>query len=151
MRSSISILTLLSASFVVAVPAPFQDKGPVVAAGTENVVMPTTNFGRREAAIAEDFGKRALKLRGVLLAARNGQGKGNDAQIGSEDAAAGDDQAAQDAAAVEDAAMGKGKGKGKGKDADKQNGMFQRAFVQDSPLTIYRTSCSSRAASGRRC
>jgi hypothetical protein len=136
MRSSISILTLLSASFVVAVPAPFQGKGPVVAVGTENVVMPTTNFGRREAAIAENFGKKTLKLRGALLAARNGQSKGNDAQAGSEDAVAGDDQAAQDAAAAEDAAIGKGKGKDKGKNADEQKGMFSRVFFQDFPLTI---------------
>jgi hypothetical protein len=125
MKSSISILTLLSASYVVAVPAPFQVKGPVVAAGTENVVMPIiTTFGRREAAITEDFGKTTLKLRGALLAARNGQGKSNgngnaDAQAA---AAAGDDQGAQDAGAAQEAAQGKGKGKGK--NADKQKGML---------------------------
>jgi hypothetical protein len=128
MRSSISILTLLSASLVVAAPAPFQGRGPVVAAGTEGVVMPTTNFGRREAAVVEDFSKRALKLRGALVAARNGQGKSND--NGNADAQAADDEAGQDAAAAEDAAQGKGK------NADKKKGMFPlellRGFATNS-------------------
>ena len=86
MKTAYPLLSLLSASMVVAAPAPFVGTGPVVAAGTENVVIPTTNFGRREAAVVEDFGKRALQLRGALLAARGGQGKGNaknaDAQAG---------------------------------------------------------------------
>lgn len=128
MKTSISILTLLSASFVAAAPAPFVGQGPVVAAGTENVVIPSTNFGRREEDVVQKFGERALKLRGALLAARGGMGKDNgnaDAEVANAEgaAAAGNndaqDQAAQDAAAAaEDAAQGKGKGKGK--NAEKQ-------------------------------
>lgn len=127
MKTSISLLTLLSASFVAAAPAPFVGQGPVVAAGTENVVIPSTNFGRREEDVVQKFGERALKLRGALLAARGGMGKDNgnaDAEVANAEgaAAAGNndaqDQAAQDAAAAEDAAQGKGKGKGK--NAEKQ-------------------------------
>lgn len=103
MKTAYPLLSLLSASMVVAAPAPFVGTGPVVAAGTENVVIPTTNFGRREAAVVEDFGKRALQLRGALLAARGGQGKGN---AKAEDEAAAADTQAQgqdDAATAEEA------------------------------------------------
>ena len=103
MKTAYPLLSLLSASMVVAAPAPFVGTGPVVAAGTENVVIPTTNFGRREAAVVEDFGKRALQLRGALLAARGGQGKGN--AKAEDEAAAADDQAQgqDDAATAEEA------------------------------------------------
>ena len=103
---SISILTLLTASLVSAAPAPFVGTGPVVAAGTENVVIPITNFGRREA-LAEDFSKRALELRGALIAARGGQNNQQDAAAAAADPAA------------EDAQNGKAKGKGKNAQAGK--------------------------------
>lgn len=100
MKNVYPLLTLLSTSLVAAVPAPFVGTGPVVAAGTENVVIPTTNFGRREEAMVHDFGKRALRLRGALLAARGGQGA----------AAVNDNEANQEAAQA----------KAKGKNADAQ-------------------------------
>ncbi|KAF1837366.1 hypothetical protein BDW02DRAFT_595685 [Decorospora gaudefroyi] len=78
MKSSISLLTLLSVSLVVAAPTPFSVKGPVVTPDTANIVTPITNFGRREAAIVEDIGKRALQLRSELLAASNGQDMNKD-------------------------------------------------------------------------
>jgi hypothetical protein len=118
MKTIYPLLTLLSTSLVSAAPAPFVGTGPVVAAGTENVVIPTTNFDRREAAIVQDFGKSALQLRGALLAARGGQGNAN----ANNDAAGGDqaDGAAQAAQA-----------KGKGKNADAQAAADQQA-AQDA-------------------
>lgn len=118
---NLSLLTLLSASLAVAAPAPFVGTGPVVAAGTENVVLPATHFGLREAAIVEDFSKRALKLRGALLAARGGKGNGNaNAEANADDAAVVDDEAQlqEDAPAAEEV-----QGKGKGKNAQAQAGM----------------------------
>jgi hypothetical protein len=148
MKTSISILTLLSASFVAAAPAPFVGQGPVVAAGTENVVIPSTNFGRQEEDVVQKFGERALKLRGALLAARGGMGKDNgnaDAEVANAEGAAAtgnndaQDQAAQDAAAAEDAAQGKGKGKGKGKNAEKQAAQEAAAgMIHGFPIhTVY--------------
>lgn len=147
---SISILTLLSASLVAAAPAPFVGTGPVVAAGTENVVIPTTNFGRREEAIVQDFGKRALKLRGALLAARGVQGNGDavaDAANAEDAAAAAGDQAQLGQDAQDN---GKGKGKGKGKNADGQAGMILR-FPTYDPFTDsdFSSTTGCRRATGR--
>jgi hypothetical protein len=165
MKTSISLLTLLSASFVAAAPAPFVGQGPVVAAGTENVVIPSTNFGRREEDVVQKFGERALKLRGALLAARGGMGKDNanaDAEAANaEDAAAAgndgaQDQAAQDAAAAEDAAQGKGQGKGK--NADKQAaqaGRFCNTCSPEPSLTLdsqgATSCCRCPGTAGCRC
>lgn len=129
---NLSLLTLLSASLAVAAPAPFVGTGPVVAAGTENVVLPSTHFSRREEALVQDFNKRALKPRGALLAARGGKGNGNgngnaeaDAANAEDDAAVVDDEAQlqEDPAAAEEG-QGKAKGKGQGKNAQAQAGMF---------------------------
>jgi hypothetical protein len=105
MKTVYSLLTLLSTSLVVAAPAPFVGRGPVVAARTENVAIPVTNFGRREAAIMQDLGKRALRLRGALIEARTGQGiadvAADPAAVPSDPAQAqakGKDAAASDAA-----------------------------------------------------
>jgi hypothetical protein len=56
-----TLITLLSASMVAAAPAPFVVSGDVAAIGST-----TASLGRRE---AQDFGKRALQLRGALVAA----------------------------------------------------------------------------------
>lgn len=119
---TVALLTLLSTSLVAAAPQPFVGTGPVVAAGTEDVVMPSTNFERREAAVV-DFSKRALKLRGALLAARGGQGNAN---ANVEDAAEQDAAAAEEAANAGQAAadaeeQAKGKGKAKNAGAGEQN------------------------------
>jgi hypothetical protein len=86
--------------------------------------MPTTNFGRREEAIVQDFGTKALRLRDALMAARGHQGKDNgngNADVQDADAqdaaAAGDDQTAQDAA------------QGKGKNTHAQNGTLLNDFI----------------------
>lgn len=118
---NISLLTLLSASLVAA--APFVGTGPVVTAGTENVAIPSTQFGRREAAV-QDFSKRALKLRGALLAARGGQGQGKGAGNADAETVVVDAQTQADDAA----AQAKGKGKGKGKNANAQARMSYGEF-----------------------
>lgn len=72
MKSSVTLLTLLSASLVASVPTAFVKPGPVVTTDTEGVVIPSTNFGRREALVA-DFSKRALEIRDALVQARGNQ------------------------------------------------------------------------------
>lgn len=108
---NISILTLLSASLVAA--APFVGTGPVLTTGTEGVALPATQFGRREEAIVQDFSKRALRLRGALLAARHGQGQGQGNGAGNADAAT----VVVDGQTQTQAAQGKAKGKGKNANA----------------------------------
>jgi hypothetical protein len=98
MKTVYPLLTLLSASMVAAAPAPFVVSGDVAAIGSA-----TTNLGRRD---VPDFGKRALQLRGALVAARG--------QKNAEDTAAANDQAQQQqdaapGAADEEQAKGKGK------------------------------------------
>jgi hypothetical protein len=119
MKTVYPLLTLLSASLVVAAPAPFVVTGDVGA--------PTANLGRREAAIVHDFSKQALQLRGALVAARGGQ------KNVEEDAAAAEDQAQNqmDAADEEQA-----KGKGKGKNADAQAGKPNNEHVISSSTNI---------------
>jgi hypothetical protein len=110
MKTVYPLLTLLSASLVVAAPAPFvvTDTG----ASTANLV-------RREAAIAQDFGKRGLQLRGALVAARGSQ------KVAEEDTAVAEDDAQnqKDAAAEEQA-------KGKGKNADAQAAEDQKKALE---------------------
>jgi hypothetical protein len=110
MKTVYPLLTLLSASLVVGAPAPFVVPGDV-AAIAESVGSATRNLGRREDAIAADFAKRALQLRGSIVAARNNQ---------KDDAAA----AAADVAQGQDAAADKDQVKGKGKEADAKAGEF---------------------------
>lgn len=120
MKYSYTLLTLISASMVVAAPAPFVGTGPVVAAGTENVVIPTTSFERREVAAVQDFGKRALRLRGALLAARGGKGNADVQDEAAANAAQGKDKG-KDAAVAEGA-----QAKDQGKNVDAQAGECPR-------------------------
>lgn len=102
MKTSLPLLTLLSAALVSAAPAPFVKPGPVVTTGTENVAIPQPNIGRRE--LVEDFEKRTLQLRDALLerrgekaAAAQAEGQAGDAaNAGAQQDAANADQAAAD-------------------------------------------------------
>ena len=85
MKHVYPLITLFSAALVVAAPAPFVKPGPVVTPETEGVIIPNTNFERREEAFVADFSKRALKLRDALLVARGGQAKNNNAQAQNDD------------------------------------------------------------------
>jgi hypothetical protein len=108
MKTTYALLTVLSASLVLAAPAPFVVTGDVATdAGSA-----TTTLGRREDAIVQDFAKRALQLRGTIVEARTNQ---------KDDAAAG-----EDAAQGEDDAADKQQVKGKGKDADAKAGKLAR-------------------------
>jgi hypothetical protein len=105
MKTAIPLFTLLSAGLVAAAPTPFVKPGPVVTSDTEGVVIPNTNFARREALVA-DFSKRALEIRGAFLQARGGKNAQNDAA--NEDGQANaDDQANDMNGANENAAKGK--------------------------------------------
>jgi hypothetical protein len=95
MKTSIPLLTLLSAALVTAAPAPFVKPGPVVTTGTENLAIPQPNIGRRE--VVADFEKRTLQVRDALLVARGGKGNIADEAVASQDhQAAGEAQADQD-------------------------------------------------------
>lgn len=126
MRTSIPLLTILSASLVAAAPAPFSGHGPVVAARTDNVALSNPHLGRRNDEVVQKFDEEALKLRGVLLSVRSEMAQDNaNANAGAANAenAAGanaQDQAAQDAAAAEGQDQAKGKGK-KAKDQATQD------------------------------
>lgn len=110
MKLEYSLLTLLSASLVAAVPAPFVVTDPVVATGTEHVAVPVNGLVRRQQVSVYGFRKRTLELRDALLAARGGQRQNQDSDDDQKENA-GD---AQEQAAEDEQAAGKGKGKGKG-------------------------------------
>ncbi|KAF1920825.1 hypothetical protein BDU57DRAFT_534566, partial [Ampelomyces quisqualis] len=104
MKTVYPLLTLLSASFVAAAPAPF------VVTGDTGVA--TANLGRRGKATVHDFGRQALRLRSALIAAR---GKQENADV----AAAADEVAhVQEGAAAEEEQQAKGNGKSNGKGAN---------------------------------
>ena len=109
MKTVYPLLTLLSASYVAAAPAPF------VVTGDSGVA--TANLGRREEAIVQDFGRRALKLRSALVAARGNQ----NADAAQEDAAAAN-EVAQNKEEGAAAAPEEQQAKGKGKDANAEAG-----------------------------
>lgn len=93
MKSSVTLLTLISAGLVASVPTAFVKPGPVVTADTEGVVIPNTNFGRREALVA-DFSKRALEIRDALVHARGNQAEAaNNGEQAGAAAEAGQDKA----------------------------------------------------------
>jgi hypothetical protein len=95
-----TLITLLSASMVAAAPAPFVVSGDVAAIGST-----TASLGRRE---AQDFGKRALQLRGALVAARGQKNADANAAADAEEEA---QQQQDDAAGAADQQQAKGKGK----------------------------------------
>lgn len=98
MKTVYSLLTLLSTSLVLAAPAPFER--PAAAASIEDVVIRTNDFGRREAAVVQDFSKRALRLRSALVEARTGK----DIAVIAADPAAAPTDPAQAQAKAKDAA-----------------------------------------------
>lgn len=144
MKTSIPLLTILSASLVAAVP--FTDDGPLVAARAIDLANPNTNFGRRDEGVVQKFDKEALKLRGVLLATRGIMSEDNaNANVGAanaEGAAGGandkaQDQAAQDAAqAQQDAAAADGAKQEQG-EADKQKGAAEQAAADQKVCAIF--------------
>jgi hypothetical protein len=109
MKTVYPLLTLLSASLVVGAPAPFVVSSDV-AAGTGSAGLATRTLSRREDAVVADFAKRALQLRGAIVAARNNQ---------KDDAAE-----ANDAAEGKDAAADKEQAKDQGKEADAKASEF---------------------------
>ncbi|KAF5848824.1 hypothetical protein GGP41_009916 [Bipolaris sorokiniana] len=128
MKTSVPLLTILSASFVAAAPAPFAGNGPAIAARAQDGAITNLNLGRREE-VVHKFGEKALKLRGVLLAARGSMAKNN---ANAEDAAAAadgnaKDQAAQDAAAAAEEEQAQGNGKGNGKNNAKDQAAQEAA------------------------
>jgi hypothetical protein len=68
MKHTYPLLTLLLVALVAGAPHPFVKPRSVVTAETADVVIPNTNFGRREAAFVEDFGKKAIEVRDALVA-----------------------------------------------------------------------------------
>lgn len=137
MKTSVPLLTILSASFVAAAPAPFAGNGPAIAARAQDAAIANLNFGRREEEVVHKFGEKALKLRGVLLAARGSMAKDN---ANAEDAAAADgnakDQAAQDAAAAAEEEQAQGNGKGNGKNNAKDQAAQEAAAGNNISLPL---------------
>ncbi|KAF2262802.1 hypothetical protein CC78DRAFT_534540 [Lojkania enalia] len=104
MKTVYSLLTLASVALVATAPAPFVKPGPVVTDATRDIVIPNTNFGRREAAMVEDLSKRALKLDAVLTKAKAKQAEAEDnAQAMEQAQAEAEQQAAEEAAALKEA------------------------------------------------
>lgn len=137
MKTSVPLLTILSASFVAAAPAPFAGNGPAIAARAQDGAITNLNLGRREE-VVHKFGEKALKLRGVLLAARGSMAKNN---ANAEDAAAAadgnaKDQAAQDAAAAAEEEQAQGNGKGNGKNNAKDQAAQEAAAGKNISILV---------------
>jgi hypothetical protein len=95
MKTTLPLLTLVSAALIVAAPAPFVKPGPVVTDATAGLSLPSTDFGRRGLV---DFNKRE-KAQDAQAAA---------AQV-ADPAAQVADPAAQQAADAQQQANAKGK------------------------------------------
>lgn len=90
MKYSYTLLTLISASFVLAAPAPFVETGPVA---SNNVLNTAANFGRRgEAAhvqAAPAMGGQDAQAGGNAVEQAQGKGKMAKAEQAAQDAAGG--------------------------------------------------------------